>query len=192
MVEDIFDLFNELSIANAIVCGHSMGGKVAMNFALSYPEKVNKLIVADMGVKEYPLHNDDILEAMLSIDFITISSRNEVEAKLDEQLKNLRIRQWLMKNIIRNEDSFAWKPDMHSIKTNFKNIFCGIPDEKTFKKPALFLRGEFSDYVKDSDLQNIQRIFPNASFITVPKATHWLHADNPGFFVEKVLEFSND
>lgn len=190
MVEDVQNLFNDLCITNAIILGHSMGGKVAMNFALSYPEKVEKLIVADMGVKEYSMHNDEILDTMLSIDFTAVSSRKEIEAKLKDRIKSNSVGKLLMKNLTRIENKFSWKPDIHSIKANYKNIFIRISAENIFSKPSLFIRGELSDYVKDEDFQDIQKVFPNALFITVPNASHWVHVDNPEFFIEKVLEFA--
>lgn len=192
MVNDVLNLFNDLCINNAILCGHSMGGKVAMNFALDYPEKIEKLIVADMGVKKYTMHNDDLLETMLSVDFSSVSSRQEVEKLLSETIHSYNVRQLLMKNLNRNGDSFEWKLNVQSIKENFQTIFTEISSDKTFTKPSLFIRGELSDYVKNEDFDAIKNIFPAASFVTVPKATHWLHADNPEFFIEKVLEFSND
>lgn len=189
MVEDLLHLFNDLQITNAIVCGHSMGGKVAMNLALSYPNMIEKLLVIDMGVKEYPIHHNELLEAMLSFDFTQVSSRKEIEEKLNKQIKDSSVRQLLLKNIAYRNNTFEWKPNLSSIRENLKNIFCGISVEKTLEKPALFIRGENSDYVKDEDLQGIRNIFPNAAFITIPKAGHWIHVDNPEVFINEVLEF---
>ncbi len=190
MVNDLLDLFNSLCINKALICGHSMGGKVAMNFAIAHPDRVEKLIVADMGVKEYAVHNNDILDAMLSVDFTAVSSRKEVEEKIEEFVKSYSVRQLLMKNLNRNGNAFEWKLNALSIKDNFKNIFLRVETEKPFNKPVLFIHGELSDYVLDSDFEDIKKIFPSAVLEAVPNAGHWIHADNPEFFIESILDFS--
>ena len=87
------------AISEASLIGHSMGGKTVMQFAILYPELVNKLIVADIAPKYYPPHHNEIINALVSLNFDLISSRSEADKELSKHLTNYGIRQFLLKNL---------------------------------------------------------------------------------------------
>ncbi|MFM2266725.1 MAG: hypothetical protein RL757_165 [Bacteroidota bacterium] len=170
----------------AMVVGHSMGGKVAMQFALSYPELVKKLVVIDMAPKAYRGGHDDIFDALLSLDLFQVESRQQVEDYLMKKLENeVGTVQFLLKNLSRNnfpkvgEAQFEWKMNLKNLYQNYQNILKPLQFEAPFLGETLFLRGGKSNYIKDSDLADTRKIFPNAHFVTIEGAGHWVHADKP-------------
>ena len=200
LVDDLFEFIEDHQLINPILIGHSMGGKVAMNFALEYPQRVDKLIVVDMSVRSYPARKQhmDIMTAMLSIDFDAVDSREEIEDIIREKVKSPRITRFVLKNLYRiGKNRLGWRLNIQSIYDNFENVFEGIDSPYTFDKPALFVRGGASDYILPEDYNLIKKIFPDAQFQTIEKASHWVHAEKPdelctvfSKFLEKDCEFS--
>jgi esterase len=190
---DLSEFINKHLIKNPIIIGHSLGGKIAMNFALENPADVKKLIVVDIGTKEYPVHNIDVLDAFLSIDITNASSRNKVEEQIAAIMPLEKVRQLMMKNIYRRADNrFEWKLNIESINNNFSNIFDKVKSKNKFTNPTLFIKGELSNYISTSDFPEIKDLFPNAELQMIQGATHWVHADKPGEFIDTVLKFIKD
>jgi esterase len=192
MVEDLNNLFIELKIEKAHVLGHSMGGKTVMNFALAHPTKVLSMISADMAPREYSPHHQTIFNALQALDLSTITSRNEADEILSKQIDNLGVRLFLLKNLDRIEDGFKWKMNLDVIVANYEEVIKEVEYSKPFLGNALFLGGENSDYIQSSDAMSIFEAFPNADIDYVSNAGHWLHAENPVEFSEKVLEWLNN
>lgn len=190
MVHDLEDFLAEHSIENPIIMGHSLGGKVAMKFALNHPDKYDKLIVVDIGPKAYPVHHARILEGLCALDIKHIQSRQEADQQLSEYVPQKGVRQFLLKNLERNkEGSYSWKLNLPVIQENIGNIGEGVGDRLYSAKPTLFIRGEKSDYIENKDNIAIVSIFSNSSIKTVKDAGHWVHAEQPEKFLELVLEF---
>jgi len=189
MTSDVLELMDELDLNQAIILGHSMGGKVAMQFALQNPELVEKLIVVDMSMRRYDgrqLHSD-IIQAMMSIDFNTIESRTEVNRQLATTIDDERVRLFILKNLYRKTRyQLDWRLNLSDINQNIDYVFDSISSNTHYNGPALFIKGEKSDYIQDSDLPKIIQYFPNATFQTVSGAGHWVQADNPEGFLEKI------
>src|SRR4051812_47077540 len=99
MSEDILELINDNNLQDSIILGHSMGGKVAMQLAIDHPEALNKLIIADMAPKFYPILHQKIIEGLQSVDFTKVKTRKEVESKLSEYIHDFGTKQFLLKNI---------------------------------------------------------------------------------------------
>jgi len=99
MVADLHELVTDLGEKKINLIGHSMGGKTAIGFAAKYPELIDKLIVADISHKSYPMHHDHILEGMNAIDLNVVKSRGEAETKLAEYIPQFGVRQFLLKNL---------------------------------------------------------------------------------------------
>jgi esterase len=187
------DDLHEFIITNAInapvILGHSMGGKAAMYFALAHPELVNKLIVADMSPRSYPVHHDKILEGLVSLPIISISSRNEADELLSNYVPEPDVRQFLLKNLQRKpEGGFTWKINLESLDKNIEKIGAGVDASKKFEKPTLFIHGSKSNYVRDEDLPLIKNIFPKSEVVTL-ETGHWIQAEKPKEFVEAVINF---
>jgi len=192
LVDDLFEFIDEHELDDAVLLGHSMGGKVAMRFALENPDFVSKLIVVDISMRAYEArhHHKNIIKAMKSVDFTSLHSRKEVEDVLAESINDSKIRLFVMKNLHRiNQNGFEWRLYLDGILDNLDFMFDGIESENVFKKPSLFIRGGASDYILDGDISDIDRAFPNNKLYTIPGATHWVHAEAPDLFYKYVSGF---
>jgi pimeloyl-ACP methyl ester carboxylesterase len=167
-----------------------MGGKVAMLLATTHPELVSKLIVADIGPKFYPQHHQDILAGLNAVDFSIKPSRSDVEEIMEKYIPDFGTRQFLMKNLFWQEPGqLAFRFNLAVFNTKMDEIGIPLPEGFIFEKPTLFIRGGNSRYILDSDFENIKQHFPDSSIETIPNAGHWLHAENPADFYQKVISF---
>ena len=190
MAEDLLELMNDEKINTAEIIGHSMGGKTAMFFALKHSDRIRKMIIADMSPKYYAPHHQVIFAALKSIDILNLTSRKEAEEKLRNALSDEATIQFLLKNLYWREDKrLAWRFGFLEIEKNVEEIGKALTADSVINIPVLFLRGERSGYITKSDEIEIKRIFPLAEIKTVPDAGHWIHAENPGGFMEMVLEY---
>ncbi|PJJ48696.1 alpha/beta fold hydrolase [Hymenobacter chitinivorans] len=182
MSQDVLELFDLLQLQHVTLMGHSMGGKVAMRFALDHPARLDKLIVLDIAPRLSDMrHQDDILAGLHAVNLATIESRQQADEALAQHIPQLGVRQFLLKNLYRREDnSFAWRPNLAALTANMPAIGAEITGPTPFVKPALFVRGGKSDYVSTEDkLYAIPALFPNSQVETVVDAGHWLHAEKP-------------
>jgi pimeloyl-ACP methyl ester carboxylesterase len=190
MVQDVFEYCQAHALENINIIGHSMGGKVAMLLATTHPELVDKLIVADIGPKFYPQHHQDILAGLNAVDFSIKPSRSEVEAIMTKYIPDFGTRQFLMKNLYWQEPGqLAFRFNLEVFNTKMDEIGVPLPENLVFEKPTLFIRGGNSNYILDSDFENIKRHFPTATVETIPNAGHWLHAENPILFHQITSSF---
>jgi pimeloyl-ACP methyl ester carboxylesterase len=190
MAQDVLEFLDSQRLEQASLLGHSMGGKTAMMFSLLYPQRVDKLICADMAPKAYPPHHDKILKAIIALNLPAFRNRGEVEAALEPAIPEKAIRQFLLKNLAHDPNGgFSWKLNLPAINENYSRLNEALPADRSCDRPALFLRGQGSDYILESDWPLIQRLFPRARLVTIPAAGHWLHADAPEPFLRAVLEF---
>jgi len=184
MADDVLDLMKDLDLDDAVLLGHSMGGKVAMQFATTYPEVTEKLIVVDIAPKQYPAHHDSVIDAIEAIDPTALAMRDDAENILRRFLGNDESTiQFLMKNLSRKaEGGFEWKPNMPGIIAAYDQLMKEVTVMHPYLGPVLFIRGEHSDYVTAKDM-------PEATLVSIPGAGHWVHADNPGPFTQTVRAF---
>ena len=190
MANDLHDLLDHDGISSVYLLGHSMGGKTAMRFAFDYTEMVDKLIVVDIAPKKYLPQHDRIFDALFALSLDKYRTRGELDAALAERIQEYAVRQLLLKNVSRDDSgAFKWKIDVRSIHRNYENVNAAIISEHPFNRPALFMRGEKSDYILEEDVGGIRAMFPQAKFVTVEGAGHWVHAEAPQKFAERVMEF---
>jgi pimeloyl-ACP methyl ester carboxylesterase len=190
MAADVEKFFAAQKIENAHVIGHSMGGKVAMQFALDFPVRVKKLVVVDMAPRAYRRAHDHIFEALLALDLSSFQTRQQIEAALALEIPSLNLRRFLLKNLGRDEHGkYFWKMNLRGVAENYSRLGEVLSPQNHFEKPALFIRGGKSDYINAADEVEIRRRFPAAQIQTIATANHWVHADAPDEFVRLVLEF---
>jgi len=192
MADDVSEFLTSHNLADVVLMGHSLGGKVAMQFALSHPERLRALIVVDIAPRAYGPAHATILEAMLALDLSGFESRSEIESALANSIPAVATRRFLLKNVASAADgSFRWKLNPPGIHANYQHLNESVADDSTrpFRKPALFIRGGRSNYVTDEDWSAIQNVFPTAKLETIADAGHWTHADAPERFVGCVREF---
>lgn len=186
MVADLLEFIDEHRLENPIVIGHSMGGKVAMNFAVAYPDKLEKLIVVDIAPRPYNLEHYVIIDGLKAVPIQQLASRNDADAALVPYVPEPDVRQFLLKNLQRKaEGGFSWKINLPVIDKNLSNIGLDLQFEGTFEKPTLFIRGGKSKYVRDKDMARILEVFPMAIMETLDTG-HWVQAEKPKEFVEIV------
>ncbi len=190
MVKDLVKFININGITNPTIMGHSMGGKVAMKFAIDHSEKIDKLIVVDIAPKFYPVHHQRILEGLLSLNLNTISSRKEADEILSKYVIQPQIRQFLLKNLARtNDGKFEWKINLGAIDENIDLMGHELGHGEKFDGATLFIDGDNSDYIREDDHALIAAIFPNSKIESIANAGHWLHAEQPQVFTQVVLDF---
>jgi pimeloyl-ACP methyl ester carboxylesterase len=190
MAEDVVDFMGQHDLVSSVLLGHSMGGKTAMQIALTRPERVGKLIVVDIAPREYPHDHDELLDALDTIDLARFRERVEVEEALTQSVPRKAVRQFLVKNLRRDESGgLVWKMNLPVIRENYAAIAGDVPAKGEFRGPTLFIRGDRSSYVRDDDREPILKIFPTGRIHTIPGAGHWVHADAPEEFVTVVGEF---
>ncbi len=190
LAEDLREFMEQQGMYTANLIGHSMGGKTVMQFAIEHEYMVEKLIVADMGIAANGFRHTEIIDALVAFPFQEISERKLADAWLAERIPDFGVRQFLLKNLDRRADKgFEWKFNLAVLHRDYSNILAEIASPQSVDVPTLFIRGGKSDYVLDEDFPAIRKIFPNATFDTIPGAGHWLHAEQPEAFFEKTMAF---
>ncbi|MGB0649702.1 MAG: alpha/beta fold hydrolase [Rhodothermales bacterium] len=189
MSQDVLMLMEEEGMEHAHIIGHSMGGKLAMHLALEHPEAVDRLVVADIGPQDYPARHGTLFDAMEALHPEHYSSREEIDVVLSRDIPASAVRQFLMKNLQRNGDAFAWGINLPAIRQGYGEIIGPIESWETFDGETLFVRGGNSDYLVESDMTRIRALFPFADMATIEGVGHWLHAEAPKEFAELTLNF---
>ena len=189
MADDVRAFMEEHWMFHAAVVGHSMGGKVAMQLALSHPDSVERLVVIDMEPQQAEDNHSDIFRALLGMDLSKMTSRTEAETYLSEHIPDFGTRQFLLKNITREDDgTFTWKMNLPVLWENYDNVLASVSGEP-FHKPTLFVRGSRSNYIRDAEIPHIKTLFPQAEVVTIEGAGHWVHADKPGELLAVLKKF---
>ncbi|MEM5540620.1 alpha/beta fold hydrolase [Olleya sp. AS48] len=192
LAEDLKHYFDTNNIKDAILLGHSMGGKTAMLFATQYPKLVSKLIIADISPRFYPIHHDAILEGLNSLDLNVIKSRGQADKQLANYVSDSGTRQFLLKNLYWIEKGkLALRMNLDVLTENVSEVGEALPIHAKFEGDTLFLRGDKSEYIGNQDQAIIKNHFPEANIITISNAGHWLHAENPEDFYNAVTNFVN-
>ena len=191
MSADLFEFIEEMQLDHATVMGHSMGGKVAMEFALKHPDNVDKLIIVDISPGKYPFHHGAEIEAIQSIKPSELKNRAEAEDIFSRFLGNDQATiQFLLKNLTRlPHGGFEWKANMPVLIAGYPQLMEAITGPTVFEKPALFIRGGRSNSVSEEDWPLIVSLFPQAQLITIANAGHWVHADQPKTFKDQIIAF---
>ena len=192
MVEDIIHYMDHHQIEKAHLLGHSLGGRIVIDFAMMYPNRLDHLIVADMAPKAYQPHHNAIFKALLSVDFSTITSRKEVEETLSLYIPEVGVRQFLLKNVYHAENGgYAFRFNLPVLHQYYEELVGKELKDGIFNGPTLFLKGAKSNYILIEDEFLIKKRFPNAEIKAIANAGHWLHAENPKDFIEAILAFLN-
>jgi len=191
MTEDLIDLCHSLNFSQIHLLGHSLGGKVAMHFASQHPEKVDQLVIVDMAMRAYADVHTHLIDAMLAIDLSTMQSRSEVDKVLSGSIQQTMVRQFLLLNLVKSDKGLRWRINLSALKANYHKMQQSVCESTHYTKPSLFIRGEFSDYIRNDDMHHIRAHFTSAQFISLP-TDHWVHAEQPQAFIKVVSEFLTD
>ncbi|MBP1648813.1 MAG: alpha/beta hydrolase [Bacteroidetes bacterium] len=190
MAEDLSEYCQEQGLASASLVGHSMGGKTAMEFALTHPGAVRKMVVVDMSPRATAARHDAIMEALTSIRPERFTSREGVDEALKGRIPDQVVRRFLLTNLKREGDGrYVWKMNLAVIQESYGEMNRGIENGRTFNGPVLFLKGGRSPYLSEADLPAIRALFSRAELRTIARAGHWVHAEAPEEFLAAVREF---
>jgi esterase len=189
IVQDLVDLMDALGIGSAAVVGHSMGGKSAMQLALSHPERVSCLVVADMGPRKYKERWDHLIHSMLSVDLESVRRMGDVDARLAPSIPDTSLRWFLLQNLASDDAGrYFWKANLKAIASS-QAAFSAAVSGPPFRRPCLFVTGAESPYVTQADIEAIQRLFPCARVATLSGAGHWVHIEARNRFNKLVSRF---
>ena len=190
MVNDLLQYLNHHGINQCVVLGHSMGGKTAMAFALNYPDRVQKLIIADIAPKYYAPHHQKILAGLSNLNLEEVSSRKAAAEHLKNFIPEAGTRQFLLKNLYWvSEGKLGLRINVAVLKNAAEAIGAAIQSQNQYHQPTLFLYGENSNYINPKTDIEILEYFPKAEIIEIKGAGHWLHAEQPLLFFKTLTQW---
>ena len=191
MTEDILHLLLQSQHTSCHLLGHSMGGKVAMHLANWHSTCVRRLVIADISFRSYsPVENTQLLEILMNTPISKCSTRKACEELLCEAFPDARLRMFLLKNLARQSDhTFYWRPNLSILLKDLSHIMQNVPlRQAPFNKPTLLLRALRANYVKDSDIPLMRKMFPHLQISNFTTG-HWIQAEQPQHFVEVLQDF---
>ncbi len=162
------------------VMGHSMGGKASMVLALTQPELVNRLIVADIAPVNYSHTQIQYINAMKAVDLDKVEKRSDAGPLLTPHVDDPQLIPFFLQSL--DVKNHRWLLNLDVLEKDMAHIL-SFPDiSASYDGKTLFLSGALSDYVKREYRPDIKRLFPKAQFVKIPGAEHWLHAQKPREF----------
>ena len=191
LAADVLETMDALNLPRAAIVGHSMGGKTAMTLACLAPERVGRLLVADIAPIAYQHGNTSIASALSAISLHPGLTRADAEAALAGLVPDPAVRAFLIQNLVFGPQP-RWRIGLAEIAAAIPDLEGWNPPDGVFAGPALFVSGARSDYVLPEHRPAIRHLFPAARFVAVKNAGHWLHADNPAGFLSVVEAFLHD
>jgi esterase len=191
LADDVAALLDAQGLAAASIIGHSMGGKAAMALALARPARVTRLVVVDIAPVARATALEPYVVAMARLDLARITRRKEAEAALAQDIPDAAVRAFLMQNLVASDGGLRWRINLHALDAGMNDIagFPDFPPGTAYRGPTLVVRGERSDYVDEAGRAAFARFFPGYRLVTIPGATHWVHADAPDAFLDAVVPF---
>ncbi|MGD9615517.1 MAG: alpha/beta fold hydrolase [Alphaproteobacteria bacterium] len=191
MADDVRASLAALGHRRFALLGHSMGGKVAMLAALRDPDSVERLVVADIAPVAYEPRHLGMVRAMRGLDLAGFRRRSEADALLEPAVPDPAERAFLLQNLVLDGGTARWRINLAAIEREMPVLvgFPPIPAGVTYDGPALFIGGGRSDYLRPEHDREIRRLFPQARIARIAEAGHWLHAERPRAFLERVEGF---
>lgn len=198
MAESVVAWMDEMSISSAHFLGHSLGGKIAMEIALRYPNKVQRLMVADIAPVAYAHRHQDIFDAFNAVTLPTLTSRAQADQQMQPHVSEPSTRSFLLKNLERKQGVWSWRMNLKGLIGGYEQLIAGNAQSThqstthsttPFNGEVLFIKGELSSYILEEHRQLILSLFPRASVKVISGTHHWLHAEKPDIFVGIVKRF---
>ena len=189
LAADVIQTLDQLGFGQVAVLGHSMGGKIAMQLALSWPERVSKLILADISpVPNHPRHQH-ILQGLTAVAEAGLQQRSQADQLLSQYIAELGVRQFLLKSLYKEDDQFRWRFNIKALIANYPQLLEAPPSKGPYTGPTLFIKGAESDYLLPEHQSLIQQLFPQSKAKVIMGTGHWLHAEKPVAFAKIVTDF---
>ncbi len=193
LVEDLNDFLSQNDIESPILMGHSLGGKIILNYLNEpFSHNVKASIIVDMGLRNYDIKQShvELLSVMKNAPVEEFTSRIMAEEYFSKHIPSMKLQQFVLKNLKRNKNNrFDWKLNLDAIDVYVDSILKGVGYSEKCKINTLFLKGELSDYINSEDESLIVEVFENATIRTITNAGHWVHADNPVEMLNEIIKF---
>ncbi len=189
MATDIANTLDKLDLQKVDVLGHSIGGKVAMQFAADYPSRLNKLIIVDIAPRQYPDSHSQILKNLMALNLAQFNQRREVDAALASSIEDKTIRSFLLTNLTTIDGKLDWRINLNHLLCNYPALLQAVKLAEPVSQPSLFISGANSDYISAADRQQVRENFSNVRLLSIANAGHWVHADQPDAFCQTVESF---
>lgn len=189
MAQAILDWSIHQGIEDFSLLGHSMGGKVAMQMAYLAPDRIKKLIVADIAPVDYPESHTRIFSGLKALDDSLLKNRKQADDVLSQYVESQGVRQFLLANLEKTEQGLQLTMARENIANSYQTILKKPPIEGPIDTPTLFIKGEHSDYIVARYQTAITDLFSQVSFKMIPDTGHWLHAEKPLPFTSLVKRF---
>ena len=186
MAEDLAKVIDAHG-GRADVVGHSMGGKTSMVLALAHPERVDRLVIADIAPVAYDHTQIQFIEAMRRVDLAKVQKRSDADAQLALSIDDPSLRSFFTQSLDLKER--RWTLNLDTLAKEMPRILSFPEVSGQFDGPTLFLTGNESTYVTREHRDTIRALFPTARFAGIPGAGHWLHAEKPREFEAAVRIF---
>ncbi|KAL1500823.1 hypothetical protein ABEB36_006259 [Hypothenemus hampei] len=200
LAEDVRHFVLQNGWSKVVLMGHSMGGRCAMLFALKYPDLLENLIVVDISpISLSPSLNEmtEILKVMNRVQIPTNVALSKARSLVEEQLANTirekDVRAFILTNLIpAGEASYKWRVNLPILIEKFHEIAkFEAPSDSQYNGETLFIGGEKSNYIPESDFPKILKLFPKAELKYIAGAGHWVHAEKPNEFLKITMDFLN-
>ncbi len=188
MAEDVLALIDAEKLESPVLLGHSMGGKTAMMAALTDPDAIGAMIVADIAPVSYGHSHEPYVDAMRSIDLAAVKRRGDADQALRDAVPEAALRGFLLHNLAFEDEGPRWRLNLDAIDRNM-DALTDFPDRSAnavYTGPSMFAVGANSDYVQPDHHAAIRGLFPEASILLITGAGHWLHAEKPAEFFDLV------
>jgi len=186
---DLVQFLDHHRLDRALVLGHSMGGKAAMQLALDHPERVSKLLVVDIAPVRYPPGHNNVFDGLFAVDLAHLSQRADADQQLAKHVVEPGVRQFLLKNLYRAGDHFAWRMNLKALQREYDQIAAAPTGQGHYDGPTLFIKGGASAYIQASHRPAIEQRFPKATARVMEGVGHWPHAEKPELFTRLALRF---
>lgn len=193
MAGDVLAYLDRAGLSDAVMLGHSMGGKAAMATALLAPERVCALVVVDMAPVRYVSGLERYVAAMQAVDLNGMTRRAEVDRAMSAAVPDRNLRSFLLQNLVSEQQNFHWRLNLDVLGRSLSQIM-DFPEDLAalrYDGPACFISGAASPYVGEAQLPAIRRLFPQATFDAIAGAGHWVHAEAPDVFMQSLKGFLN-
>ena len=189
MAADLAEVIDSLG-GRVDLLGHSMGGKAAMQLALTAGDRIRRLVVADIAPVAYGHDQSHHARAMRGLDLAGVTSRGEADRRLAAVVEDASLRAFFLQSLdLKAEGGPRWRLNLDVLEAEMPKIVGWPGTQGVFEGPALFLTGADSAYVKPEHRDTIRALFPAARFAKIPGTGHWLHAEKPREFEETVRVF---
>jgi pimeloyl-ACP methyl ester carboxylesterase len=189
MADDFYTLLSDLGLSKINVIGHSMGGKTVINFAVKHADLLDKMIIVDISHKKYPMHHEQILKGLNAIDLTQVKTRGNADKTISKYVAEIGVRQFLLKNLYWIEKGqLGWRINIPVLSREIHKIIDAIEFD-TIDVDTLFIRGGRSNYILESDYNEIYKKFTQAEIYSIEESGHWVHAEAPVEFYSAVVDF---